>query len=346
MDLDRGEIYFIRERIGAGFTEFTKIGRVAQSDTRNSAKRTLEHQTGNPRSLEPVAVVRTALHTGVENALHREFASQRLPGGEWFRLDENTLARAIERCQALAATNESHVPAFEAAARFRELTQLESVAPPSDVALGWQRSGRLAQKGIRAIEKVFDGYKGYLMKMHDKGIDVRRYTSITTGNVTRTFDAAVLESRYLNLYEQYSIQVPEKRNELRIQGLADESVLADFLDGQISLASTQLSNLSPDFNLVENDLDAMHATYFSLRELHGIYESDKKIARAHLMELCGRAAGIESVCVWDVSPEATAVNKEGLKRDYPDEYNDCTSESEPFPKNVPVKGWVSLEDLG
>jgi hypothetical protein len=48
----------------------------------------------------------------------------------------------------------------------------------------------------------------------------------------------------------------------------------------------------------------------------------------------------------DVSPEATAVNKEGLKRDYPDEYNDCTSESEPFPKNVPVKGWVSLEDLG
>jgi hypothetical protein len=164
--------------------------------------------------------------------------------------------------------------------------------------------------------------------------------------VTRTFDAAILESRYLNLYKQYSIQVPEKRNELRIQGLADESVLADFLDGQISLASTQLSNLSPDFNLVENDLDAMHATYFSLRELHGIYESDKKIARAHLMELCGRGAGIESVCVWDVSPAATAVNKEGLKRDYPDEYNDCTSESEPFPKNVPVKGWVSLEDLG
>jgi len=53
MDLDRGEIYFIRERISTGFTDFTKIGRVAQSDTRNSAKRTLEHQTGNPRSLEP-----------------------------------------------------------------------------------------------------------------------------------------------------------------------------------------------------------------------------------------------------------------------------------------------------
>ena len=115
MDLNRGQIYFIRERFGTGFTEFTKIGRVAESGSRDSAKRAQEHQTGNPRLLEPVTVVATALHTKVENTLHRDFAHLRIPGGEWFKLDETNLAQAVQRCQGLAELNESYVPFFAAA---------------------------------------------------------------------------------------------------------------------------------------------------------------------------------------------------------------------------------------
>lgn len=74
MDQDRGEIYFIREHLGTGFSEFTKIGLVREKDGRSSADRIKEHQTGNPRPLESIKEVSTVFVSAVENTLHREFA--------------------------------------------------------------------------------------------------------------------------------------------------------------------------------------------------------------------------------------------------------------------------------
>ena len=36
MDLDSGEIYFIREQAGGEYTEFTKIGKVAEKPGRSA----------------------------------------------------------------------------------------------------------------------------------------------------------------------------------------------------------------------------------------------------------------------------------------------------------------------
>ena len=59
MDQDRGEIYFIREQLAGGYSEFTKIGLVREKDGRSSADRIKEHQTGNPRPLMPIEVIPT-----------------------------------------------------------------------------------------------------------------------------------------------------------------------------------------------------------------------------------------------------------------------------------------------
>ena len=45
MDLKSGEIYFIREQVGGEYTEFTKIGKVAEKPGRSSLDRAKEHQT-------------------------------------------------------------------------------------------------------------------------------------------------------------------------------------------------------------------------------------------------------------------------------------------------------------
>lgn len=59
MDLDSGEIYFIREQVEGECSEFTKIGKVAERLGRSSLDRAKEHQIGNPRSLVPIEVVQT-----------------------------------------------------------------------------------------------------------------------------------------------------------------------------------------------------------------------------------------------------------------------------------------------
>ena len=53
MDHDRGEIYFIREQLAGGYSEFTKIGLVREKEGRSSADRAKEHHTGNLRPLVP-----------------------------------------------------------------------------------------------------------------------------------------------------------------------------------------------------------------------------------------------------------------------------------------------------
>ena len=81
MDLKNGEIYFIREQVGGEYTEFTKIGKVAEKPGRSSLDRAKEHQTGNPRPLVPIEVVQTVFVSEVENTLHREFAPKRIRNG-------------------------------------------------------------------------------------------------------------------------------------------------------------------------------------------------------------------------------------------------------------------------
>jgi len=122
MELGQGEIYFIAERDGSSNTGFIKIGLVRERDGRNSYDRIKEHQTGNPRPLELLNVVKTVLVSTVENTLHREYAGRRV-SGEWFKLDQPALADAVARCRILAETYAAHIPALEAANALEESNQ-------------------------------------------------------------------------------------------------------------------------------------------------------------------------------------------------------------------------------
>ena len=61
MILTGGEIYFLGERdLKSGKdTGFVKIGLVREKDARDTESRLKEHQTGNPRLLHVVKVVKT-----------------------------------------------------------------------------------------------------------------------------------------------------------------------------------------------------------------------------------------------------------------------------------------------
>ena len=346
MDLNRGQIYFIRERFGTGFTEFTKIGRVAESGSRDSAKRAQEHQTGNPRLLEPVTVVATALHTKVENTLHRDFAHLRIPGGVWFKLDEINLAQAVQRCQGLAELNESYVPFFAAATEYEASTELAPVLDATDAAFEWQRAYRLAHIGMTAIERIIDQYKDLLERLNANGTDINRYATVTLERGRKTFNEKGFCEQHPDLVTAYSFVKPEKRGKIKVLKLPDETMLGALLPQEIAAAEIEINLLGQQKEPTVADLDVMHTSYLSLRGLQGILEADQNIAAVHLMVLCGMSTGIQSVCSWCTTASSTAIDKDSLKRDHPEKWAAFTSEGDPFSKVTPTKGWISLSDLG
>ncbi len=59
---DPGEVYFVSEtdRLTKEVSSYVKIGLVRERDGRSSAERLDEHQTGNPRKLGLLEVVKTS----------------------------------------------------------------------------------------------------------------------------------------------------------------------------------------------------------------------------------------------------------------------------------------------
>jgi hypothetical protein len=282
----------------------------------------------------------------VENTLHREFAHLRIPGGEWFQLDELTLGQAIERCQSLAALHESYVPIFAAATAYETTTELGPALPANNAALEWQRAHRFARIGFNAIERVFDRYKDLLERLHLDNIDIRKYASVTTERGRQKLNDNLFREQHPGLASATTIVNPAKRSAIRVLKLPDEMPLKAQLPREIAATTAQLDLLLEQYPPTTAHLDEMHASYFSLRILQGIYEAEEMIAAAHLMVLCKASSGIESVCGWGVTASTTVLDKKALKRDYPNEYDECVVEGDPFPSVTPTKGWISLAELG
>ena len=95
-----GELYIIGEidPVTGKDAPFVKIGIVRDSDTRNTAQRLSEHQTGNPRRLTVHGVVKSSMVERLETAMHDTLAPRRI-SGEWFKLDGTGIASALQHAK-------------------------------------------------------------------------------------------------------------------------------------------------------------------------------------------------------------------------------------------------------
>jgi hypothetical protein len=347
MDLDRGQIYFIREKLAGGYSEYTKIGRVAESKTRDSAKRAKEHQTGNPRSLETFNVVTTALHQRVEKTLHREFAQLRIPGGEWFQLSESELSQAIKRCRGLADLHETYVPLFTKVDDYQDTLELGPIQPANEPALKWQSAWTSANSGHKGVARIFTQYRALLKRMHISGIDVTRYAEVTNRpGRTKPFDKVRFSKDHPDLAALYTVVEAGKRGSIDVVPFADYAAIEAQVFEELTAAQSQLELLKMQVTPATGQLDAMHAIFLSLLGLKGIFEGDKLIAEVQLMNLCGNSAGIKDVCRWNVMASNEKINAEALMKDHRELYEKYVSVGKPFTEVKPITGWISLEELG
>ena len=345
MDLNRGEIYFIREQLQSGYSEFIKIGLVRERDGRSSADRTKEHQTGNPRPLVPIEVVPTVFVSEVETTLHREFANRRILPGEWFKLDDSQLSEAIARCNELAATNGAYIPIFEEAERLeREASSADLLAASDEAKVQWinHRRSTFANKHVN---DVAGRYKAFLVSAKDRGVNVDDYVRISESAGRQTFDKALFRMNYPAIVNQFTVTETMLDSKFSITSVKGEDYSSD---EQIANVMDKVSALSAAIDRGEDAkhaLDEMHQHYIVLIGLQPALKKQVAIAEAAIKVLCGTHAGIENVCTWlRVEVDLTKTGWAAIKASHPTEHSECTRLGAPSTTVVLKKGFGSGSD--
>lgn len=332
MDLDSGEIYFIREQVGGEYTEFTKIGKVAEKPGRSSLDRAKEHQTGNPRPLVPIEVVQTVFVSEVENTLHREFAPKRILPGEWFKLSDAEIANAIARCGELSAANAQLIPLFEQAESLKPKASRADVAPASDDAATWAKSYRRARHGLKLFGEVKQRFQDYLVEANSRDVDVTDFVEITQAAGRRSY-RELFEQNYPELVAKYTSTTIEVSGMVTVKPVRDEIFSPDEELAEVVMLTDSLMQSIKDSSDRREEIVTMHALYLTLLSVEPVLEKHKEVAKAHLMLLCGETAGIEELCAWRREPkDVIKIDWDAIKATHPAEVAACTTFGNPTPR--------------
>jgi hypothetical protein len=332
MDLDSGEIYFIREQVGGEFTEFTKIGKVAERPGRSSLDRAKEHQTGNPRPLVPIEVVQTVFVSEVENTLHREFSPKRILPGEWFILNDQEIEKAIARCGELSAANAQLIPLFEQADALKSTVSGADLAPATDEATTWVTAYRRARHGLKLFAETKEQFQDYLVEANSRGVDVADFVEIGQSAGRRSY-RDLFEQNYPELVAKYSSTMTEVAGVVTVKSVRNEDYSSDGELVEVVTLTDSLMQLINDSSDQRDEIIKMHALYLSLLSVEPVLKKHKEVARAHLMLLCGESAGIEELCSWRREPkDVIKIDWGTIKATHPAEVAACTTFGDPTPR--------------
>jgi hypothetical protein len=332
VDLDSGEIYFIREQVGGEYTEFTKIGKVAEKLGRSSLDRAKEHQTGNPRPLVPIEVVQTVFVSEVENTLHREFAPKRILPGEWFILNAAEIANAIARCGELSAANARFIPLFEQADALETKVSNANLAPANDEAATWAKAYRGARYGLKLFDDAEKRFKEYLTEANSRGVDVADFVEIGQSAGRRSY-RELFEQNYPELVAGYSSTMTEVAGVATVKSVRNEDYSSDGELVEVVTLTDSLMQLINDSSDQRDEIIKMHALYLSLLSVEPVLKKHKEVARAHLMLLCGESAGIEELFSWRREPkDVIKIDWDAIKATHPAEVAACTTIGNPTPR--------------
>ena len=332
MDLKSGEIYFIREQVGGEYTEFTKIGKVAEKPGRNSLDRAKEHQTGNPRPLVPIEAVQTVFVSEVENTLHREFAPKRILPGEWFILNAAEIATAIARCGELSAANAQLIPLFEQADALKGKVSNADLAPANDEAATWAKAYRRARHGLKLFSETKQRFQDYLVEANSRGVDVADFVEIGQAAGRRSY-RELFEQNYPELVVKYTSTMTEVSGMVTVKPVRNEIFSTDGELADVVTLTNSLMQSINDSSDRREEIVIMHALYLSLLSVEPLLEKHKEVAKAHLMLLCGESAGIEELCAWRREPrDVIKIDWDAIKATHPAEVAACTTFGNPTPR--------------
>ena len=321
METTKGEIYFIREMESGRFTAHTKIGLIGDKKDRSSADRMSEHQTGNPRKLVVLHVVVTDCVRAVETYMHRKYASLR-GLGEWFQLDERSLAEAISFCEQLAARFAMEVEVLDKSKALSDQVSIGVVGDASAEASQWFKKLVSSSALIRECDSLEKKYKEVIRDAELSGEDTTRNAEVQTAD-RKSFNEKGFKEKYEAIWRLYAQEISTISGRFVI-----EKVKKDDFEGFAS--SSEFESLRDRFiDAIESSeshsvkLEAAKNCYLELFEFSKEARLEKDLAEAHLKVLCGNLDGISGICKWKRIEKSTlALDKKSLEVNHPTEFKE------------------------
>ena len=301
-----GEVYFIAEEPSVGTPLVrVKIGLVRESQNRDSCDRRADHQTGNPRRLVLIEVVKTARVSMVENSLHQRYADSR-GIGEWFELSQEDLDAAISTCQNLASLQKIHLPILQAADQMRHTNRNGSSIDAASDVIEWHRQHQIAKASESIFSALKRRYTDRIKEGHASGIDIADWAVVS---VPRMPFGIWLKKNHPDAYE--ACKQPSHTISFVPEPLKIEPVLPPTDAELCQELGAKIAEWSPEKGFAD-----IHQLFLETLRPKQIWEEEKELALAHLKVACGTNSAIRDVCEWKRA-EKLAFSKDVAESQYP-----------------------------
>ena len=297
MENKPGELYFMYEKdwLTEKRTNYIKIGIVR--NTRSASDRAGDHQTGNPRLVENLAVIQTQAINKLETTLHQRLAPYRITG-EWFDLTETQIANAIDTAKQLASEVDSAQRTF---------IQCEQ--------LGTQISTDLIMPATTEANDIFDTLKNYKLELDAVKLKLKaaksgiQQAAMKSGGVrgickwsptapSTRFDKTKLQKTDPQLWEKYCTKHKlQTKFLISFDRVSRSSSIEPNTD--LDLEDTYPTDAELKIELARQPvIEMLHASYLQLLTEQAHIEWKNEFLEAELKVLCGETQGIENICTW------------------------------------------------
>jgi hypothetical protein len=327
VDLDAGELYFVREidPDSKSITKFVKIGLVRQKENRTSLDRLDEHQTGNPRELHLPAdnFFFAPAISALEAQMHRLFAQHRV-SGEWFEFpDEAAVEMAKAKAKELAVEIESLTDVFTLAGELAKVKDNGKEINATETASDLQREIAVATSKKKLLDELNAAVELKMAQAYKAGADVSAVASVSTRTIKGAFDEDAFKSDHPELYasfikttetiKQSFLVKPMKSAELNLE----DQFLVEIAKWQdvIGLADS-------------NTLKILNRPKLQILAELAVVNWTIDVDKAKLKALIGDNQSITGVCTWKRTQSiATVFDKSRFAKEQPKLLADYSTES-------------------
>ena len=331
MILTGGEIYFLGERdLKSGKdTGFVKIGLVREKDARDTESRLKEHQTGNPRQLHVVKVVKTPVVERVETTLHGRFATSRV-SGEWFNFISTPVDNAISEANSLSKNAKTDLGDLSRAEELKSKKSVSKIASPSSEVVKLYQDYLRLNYQLKECKDISKNVQDALYQALNSKMDIGHLLEVQKRKPSPRFSEDVFSAKYPKIYSQFSENVIEVKQ--RFTWNSSKGIDFDLrkLNRELSELISEAKSILRSASTKSSVAEKLHYMYLTVLTHQSPMEWKKDLVEAKVKSACGTAAGIEEICKWGRTAEnRLKLDKDALKEAHPKKYEECISFTKP-----------------
>lgn len=355
MSTAAGEIYFIGEKDlrSKKFTDYYKVGIVRENSVnldRDSAKRLLEHQTGNPRELYIESVQKTDLVEQVETLLHKQFAPLGVRG-EWMLLTKKELEAVKASAKALAAEAKGIAANLLKVSELEKQISDEALIKPTKKILDLHQELLIATAKIKSCDQMMGEIATFLAEELAKGVEddddeevvhVKEFAKVQDRKGRTVVDYDAFAAKYPKIYSKFIVKKSTIRPTTTITGV--RGLVIDFkeIDPDFAEISSKFEPLLKKVQSGKGKAQLLHQFNLDLHPVKVEAEWTRLKCESALKVACATHGGIEGVMKWARVEKITeSVDKKALLEAYPEEFKEFTTVSAPTQAIIvdPKKGY-------